>query len=1006
MMLRFIQSFFLSKRTSCISLLWLLLLLQFHSHLLFSQQLKTISVRPDFLLNDCPWADSVLQTMTVEERIAQLILVPVYSNKDQIHEDSISRLVRDYKVGGMIFFQGGPVRQARMTNRFQQESKIPLMISIDAEWGLAMRLDSTVRFPYQMALGGIQDENLIYEMGREIARQCKRMGIHVNFAPVVDINSNANNPVIGFRSFGEDRENVSNKALAYMRGIQDEGILANAKHFPGHGDTDVDSHVGLPLIHFSKYRLDEVELYPFRKLFEQGLGSVMVAHMNIPVLDTTSNLASTLSNPIVTGLLKKEMGYEGLVFTDALNMQGVAKFYPPGVVDVKALLAGNDMLLNTMDVKTTIEEIKKAVANGEITQEEIDGRVMKVLSAKYWLGLNKFVPIETTGLVHDLNNPDAANLNRQLTEASLTLLRNEEEILPIKNLGQQKIAALAIGTTAHTPFQMGLARYTEVDTFFLAPNAGLEEMQLLLSKLREYTTVIAGVHRLQLRAGTNNFGITAEMNLFLKELVKEQPTVLAVFGNVYSIPKFEGIGKSKALIAAYQETDLAQDVASQLIFGGVGAKGKLPVNLSQEFTIGYGLETKGGFRLSYTLPEAVGLHSVDFEPIRLLVEQAISEKAIPGAQVLIAKSGKVIYHQAFGHHTYEREREVSIGDLYDLASLTKISASLPALMLLRGEEKFDESKTLGDYLPLARGTNKEHLVYADLLTHQAGLQAWIPFWKQTVRKSGRFKWFTFHSDSSKRFPIKVANHLYIHRNYGKTIYKEILNSPLNEKGKYVYSDLSFILAPEVIREITGMNFTKYLEDRIYNELGATTLTFNPYAQFPLEQIVPTEYDSLFRKQLLHGSIHDEGAAMLGGVSGHAGLFGNANDLAKLLQMYVNDGSYGGKEIIKGNTVSTFSKCVNCDKGNHRAMGFDRPSKPGDPNGNAAASSPASSFGHSGFTGTYGWMDPENQLVYVFLSNRVHPSRENSKLYQLNTRTNILEVVYQAIEKSKSNLTAQ
>lgn len=955
---------------------------------------------PPFLDANQVWVDSVFATLTPEERIAQLIMIPVYSNKDQAHIDSISALVRNYKVGGLIFFQGGPVRQAKITNRYQRESKVPLMVSIDAEWGLAMRLDSTMKFPYQMALGGIEDEKLIYEMGAEIARQCRRLGIHVNFAPVVDVNNNANNPVIGFRSFGEDKYNVSRKAMAYMRGMQDEKVLANAKHFPGHGDTNVDSHYGLPVIHFSKMRLDSVELYPFRQLMKNGLGSLMVAHMNIPVLDNTVNLASTLSKPIVSDLLKKEMGYKGLVFTDALNMQGVAKFYEPGIVDVKALLAGNDVLLNTMDVKTTIEEVKKAIANGEITQEEVDARARKVLAAKQWLGLDNWKPIETKNLIADLNNPHAQYLNQQLVEASVTLLRNKQNILPLQRLDSLKVAALAIGTDTETDFQRGLARYTQVDTFFLTPTFSIEDLLALKERLQGYDLVVAGVHRLNLKAGSSNFGITAEMNLFLKDLIRSKATIVSVFGNVYSLASLESLDKADAVIAAYQETPLTQDVASQMIFGGVGAKGKLPVTISSAFKINDGLKTNGGLRFAYTMPEAVGLKTADFAGIDSLVAQAMEQRATPGAQVLVAKDGKVIYQKAYGFHTYDNTVPVQNTDLYDLASVTKISTSLAAFMKLKGEGRFNPDNTLVDYLPMLEGSNKADLKYRDILTHQARLKAWIPFWKETVKKNGKFKWRTFKADSSRRFPIKVAHNLYIHRKYAKKIYKEIEKSPLNEKPGYVYSDLSFILAPLVVQNITGQDFETYLKKNIYEPIGASTLTFNPYKYYAPRRIVPTEYDSLFRKQLLHTTVHDEGAAMLGGVSGHAGLFGNANDVAKLMQLYLQDGNYAGKTYIGGNAVSEFSKCQFCDQGNYRALGFDRPSKPGAQNSNAAPSAPVQSFGHSGFTGTYTWVDPVNNLVYVFLSNRVHPTRENNLLGKLNTRTNALQVVYDAIEKGK------
>ncbi|WP_437179404.1 glycoside hydrolase family 3 N-terminal domain-containing protein [Pontibacter vulgaris] len=955
---------------------------------------------PPFLNANQKWVDSVFKSLTPDERIAQLIMIPVYSNKNQAHIDSISTLIKTYKVGGVIFFQGGPVRQAKMTNRYQQESKVPLMVSIDGEWGLAMRLDSTVRFPYQMALGGIDNEKLIYDMGVEIARQCKRLGVHVNFAPTVDINNNANNPVIGFRSFGEDKYNVASKSLAYMKGMQDQHVLASAKHFPGHGDTNVDSHYGLPLINFSRIRLDSVELHPFRALMKNGLGSVMVAHMNIPVLDNTVNLASTLSKPIVTDLLKNELKYKGLVFTDALNMQGVAKFYPPGVVDVKALLAGNDVLLNTMDVKTTIAEVKKAIANKEITQAEIDARVRKVLAAKQWVGLDKWQPIETAHLVEDLNNPHANYLTRQLTEASLTLLRNKNNILPIHSLDTLKVAALAIGTTKETNFQRDLARYTQVDTFFLSPTSTIADLQKLKEKLQNYNLIIAGVHQLQLKAGSGTFGITAEMNLFLKDLMRSKRTIVGVFGNVYSLAKFENIEKADAVIAAYQENALTQDLTAQMIFGGIGAKGKLPVTVSNSFKIGDGLQTQGGVRLAYSVPEAVGIRTQDLAGIDSLVHQAIAEKATPGAQVLVAKNGKVIYYKSFGYHTYDNKTPVHNTDLYDMASVTKISTSLAAFMKLKGEGRFDVDKTLGEYLPLVKGTNKENLKYRDILTHQARLYAWIPFWKETVKKNGKFKWRTFKADSSARFPIKVAQNLYIHRKYSDKIYKSILESPLNEKPGYVYSDLSFILAPLVVQNIVGQDFESYLKENIYKPIGATTLTFNPYKYYPQSRIVPTEFEPHFRKQLLHGTVHDEGAAMLGGVSGHAGLFGNANDLAKLMQLYLQDGTYGYKRYISGNTVSEFSKCQFCDQGNYRAIGFDRPSKPGTENGNAAKSAPVESFGHSGFTGTYTWIDPVNDIVYVFLSNRVNPTRENSKLSKLNTRTSVLQVVYDAMEKAK------
>jgi CubicO group peptidase (beta-lactamase class C family) len=490
------------------------------------------------------------------------------------------------------------------------------------------------------------------------------------------------------------------------------------------------------------------------------------------------------------------------------------------------------------------------------------------------------------------------------------------------------------------------------------------------------------------------------MNLMLKELNATKQTVVSVFGNIYSLEKLVDLPQSHGVIGAYQETEDTQDLVSQLIFGGIGAKGKLPVTVSPDFTLGSGMESDGGIRMAYTLPEEVGIATKQLQGIDSLIEVAIQERAIPGAQVLVAKGGQVFYHKAFGYHSYDSLQKVSVDDIYDLASLTKISTSLAAFMYLKGEGKFDENQTLGHYFTMARGTNKEGLKYADILTHQAGLRSWIPFWQSTVRKSGKFKWFTMKSDSSARFPIKVADNLYIHRNYGKKIYREIMESPINPEQGYVYSDLSFILAPLVVSEITGAPFERFLWDNIFDPLGAYQLVFNPYKSFPSTSVVETEYDSLFRKQLWHRSVHDEGAAMLGGVSGHAGLFGNANDLSKLMHLYLYDGNYGAQQLIKQGVVREYSKCVYCESGNYRAMGFDRPNRPGDPGGNAAPSAPASSFGHTGFTGTYAWIDPVNDLVYIFLSNRVNPTRENRRLYQLNTRTNVMEVVYQALKSNR------
>jgi CubicO group peptidase (beta-lactamase class C family) len=536
-----------------------------------------------------------------------------------------------------------------------------------------------------------------------------------------------------------------------------------------------------------------------------------------------------------------------------------------------------------------------------------------------------------------------------------------------------------------------------VDYLYLPANSSLDYLHALKEKLEKYNLVIAGVHDLTSRPA-NNYGVSAETVVFVKELTRTKPTIISVFGNAYALAKFQDLTKVSALLMAYQESKNAQEMAAQIIFGGTGGQGALPVTVSATYKAQTGLQTPGGMRFKYSSPEDVGLSSRTFSRIDSLVQEAIREKAIPGAQVLVAKGGNVIYQKSFGYHTYDNKTAVQNTDIYDLASVTKISTSAAALMKLQDEGKFDFNKTVGDYLPEFRGSSKENLVFKEILAHQARLQAWIPFWKNTVKKNGKYKWFTFKTDSSARFPIKVAQHLYMHRNYPAKIYKQIKESPLNEKAGYVYSDLSFYLYPIIVERLTGKKFEDYLREQFYEPLGASTLTYNPERFYPHSRIVPTEVDKEFRKQLLHGTVDDEGAAMLGGVSGHAGLFGNANDLAKLMQMYLQKGQVGGRRYISEATLATYTSCQFCPT-NRRALGFDRINSPYIENGNAARGASPESFGHSGFTGTFTWVDPKYDLVYVFLSNRVYPSRENNKLSQLNTRTAVQQVIYDAIEEA-------
>lgn len=952
---------------------------------------------PPFLTVSSSWADSVFTTLSDEEKIAQLFMVAAYSNKGEAHEKEIEQLITVQKIGGLIFFQGGPVRQANLTNHYQSIAKVPLLISIDGEWGLAMRLDSTIKYPWQMTLGAIQDNQLIYKMGVDIGEQCKRLGIHVNLAPVVDVNVNPKNPVINARSFGEDKVNVADKGIAYMKGMQAVKVMANAKHFPGHGDTDKDSHKTLPVIKHDHQRMTDIELYPFKRLFDEGLSSVMIAHLYIPAYTSEYNMATTLSKNVATHLLQDSMGFQGLIFTDALNMKGVSNFYKPGIVDVKALLAGNDVLLYSEDVPTAIKEVKKAIKNGEITQEEIDRRCLKILRAKKWCGLDKPQKIDTHGLTDDLNTKKYELLKRKLTEASLTVLQNKEELIPIKGLDKLKIASLSIGETDINDFQKTLELYTAID-HFTTKELESKKNDELLDTLRSYDLIVVSIHKSN-ASPWKSYNIGAGTKDFVANLGMKNKVLLTVFANPYSLINFNAIEDVDGLIMAYQDSKEAQELTAQLVFGGIGATGKLPVSISDKFKVGAGIDVEPLNRFKYTTPEEVEIMEEDLYDIDTIVNNGIKEQAYPGCQVLVAKQGKVIYNKSFGHHTYDKKREVLTSDIYDIASITKISATLFSIMRMQDEGKFSLDSTLGSYLShLIPDTSIYFpLNLREILAHQAGLQAWVPFYIKTLHQ-GMPKYEVYSIAKSEAYPYRVAKNLYINKDYSNdTIFQRILRGPLKKK-EYKYSDLGYYFLKEILEKQTGEPLNEYV-GKLYARMGMSTTGYYPIRRFSLDRITPTENDLVFRKQLIHGDVHDPGAAMLGGVGGHAGVFSNANDLAKLMQMYLNKGVYGGERYIADSTITEFTDCQFCIDGNRRGAGFDKPVRDGEggPTCNCVS---YLSYGHSGFTGAIVWVDPEEELVYVFLSNRIYPDAENTKLITMDIRTEIQQVIYNAVNNSK------
>ncbi len=946
---------------------------------------------PDFLKVEQRWVDSVFSSLSPEQRIAQLFMVAAYSNLGNKHVREIQELVTHYNIGGLIWMQGGPARQGALATYYQKRAKTPLLYSIDGEWGLSMRLDSTTRYPKQMTLGAIADDSLIYYMGRQIGKECRRMGIHVNFAPVADVNNNPNNPVIGMRSFGEDKHNVARKAYMYMKGLQDEKVMANAKHFPGHGDTDSDSHTTLPLINHSKTRLDTLELYPFRYLIDRGLASMMVAHLNIPKLDSTENLASTLSPKVVNQLLKEELGFKGLIFTDALSMKGVTKFFEPGEVDVKALLAGNDVLLFSENVPRAMKEISKAIEKGEISREEIEERCKKILRAKFWCGLSGRNEVVTRNIHSELNSPAAAAINEKLAAGAITVLKNTNDFLPLKGIDSLRIAEVSFGVEEPNTLGITLKNYAYIEHIGLSHNATGAQVKAAFDLIRECDIAVVQVNKATLRAA-NNYGVGDQTLRLIDSIASMKPSVLVMMTNPYLLNSIHSLDKFRSVIMGYEYMPSILKASAQVIMGFAGASGTLPVS-TKHFAAGSGLLLRSAPQKE--IPVREGRQTWMFRRVDSIALSGIRERAYPGCQVVAMLDGQLIYQKSFGSYTYNRDsRPVTNGTMYDLASITKIASSSLALMKLASEGSFDYRKKLVDYLPELKGTNKENLIIEDVLSHQAGLLPWIPFYVATLEKNGSHKPGIFERERSEDFTIPVAARMWAKKDYRDTIYKRIIESKVEVPGKYVYSDLGYYFMERVVENITGQSLKDYVQD-IYTRLGIQ-LTYHPLQYYSRLQIAPTENDERFRKQILQGHVHDQGAALQGGVAGHAGLFGNATEVAKLMQLFLNKGELDGIRIIDSNVVKDFTSCHFCP-GNRRGLCFEKPEPDLKKESPVSSDCSLESYGHSGFTGTFAWADPKSNLVVVFLSNRIYPSAENPKLVKLSIRTNIHRAFYAALK---------
>lgn len=999
----------------------LLFLSAFLAQPVLSQDANRKQVLPKLESIENKWVDSIYNQLKPEERIAQLFMVATYSGGEKYNQEQIEKLIREHGIGGLIFMQGTPAAQAIQTNHYQKISQVPLLLAMDAEWGLGMRLKGVRDFPRQIMMGAMSDSELVYKLGAAVAAQCRRMGVHINFAPVVDVNNNPKNPVINFRSFGENKQKVANYAIQYMRALQQNGVMACAKHFPGHGDTEVDSHKDMPEIGKSRAALDAMELYPFRQLIANGVQSVMVAHLKVPALEPNKKLPTTLSYQTITSVLKNELGFSGLVFTDALNMEGVAKYYSPGDVDLRAFEAGNDVLLFSQDVPSAIQKISEALRTGRIPESRLESSVKKILHAKFQYGLSEFKAIDTTQVLEDLNEL-VSPLRQQIAERAITLLSDPNTVLDrIKRSPSDKVVYVGIGTSSENAFTEQLKR-AGVREFDFISNYSVEQRTYLKRKYANYKAVIIGIHNLTAYP-KGNFGLDEVEVEMVNALSQWKNSVSVLFGNPYAMGNFCALD---GFLIAYDESDETQVAAAKIITGLLKPLGRLPVGVCPRFKAGDGIvsimnplgeiQEQSRFGKQYqdidstrviknlrstdrlleccVSPNALGINMNVLDRLDDFLQSCVQRGAFPGCRILVAQKGKVFYDKSFGYLTQDRKNSVDIQTVYDVASVTKAAATTLAVMRLYEQGKLDIYASLGRYLPIVKGSNKESLKICDILSHQAGLKSWIPFYKETLDTLKRPRTDIYSKTAGGKFAIPVSANLYMRRDWVDTMWKRIIESPLENSGRYTYSDLDFIFLQKLVERISGQSLDEYLSKEFYQPLGLKFTCFNPRKNKVVKEIAPSEYDDYFRYQTIQGYVHDMGAAMFGGVSGHAGLFSTAEELGIIFQMLLNGGIYQGKRYFKPATVELFTGKFS--RISRRGLGFDKPETRAGVGNPCSDQASRSTFGHQGFTGTCVWADPETDLVFVFLSNRTYPSADNKLINSLDVREKAQSMIYTAL----------
>ena len=954
------------------------------------------------------WVDSVYNSLTLEQRVAQLICMRA-NQPDKPFYENVAQYIKKYNIGGVCFFRADAEAQVKQTNDWQALAQTPLMVSIDAEWGLGMRVKKTLSYPYQMTLGAISDDDLIYEMGQQVAEQCQRMGIHVNFAPVVDVNSNSANPIIGMRSFGENPQKVSEKGTAYALGMQSKGLITTMKHFPGHGNTATDSHMTLPTVTRTMEEVRDIELAPFQYLIDHGVNGAMVGHLYFPAIEKVKNTSSSLSRGVVTDLLKEQMGFEGLIFTDGLDMKGVSEKVRQDSVPYVSFMAGNDVLILPTNVPFAIKTIKSAAERDPFAASRLEESCKKILRYKYRAGLYHYQPVAIANLMNDLKKKSYLDLRQQLYEKAVTLLRNEDQVIPLAN--NKKIAVVTIGNSKNDVNNGLVDRGFNTKSFVTTKENISSKSAEWLKQLESYDLVVVNIEKTTMFAN-KNYGITDETVNFFNRLVAQNDVILNLFACPYALDMFRINNSVKGVVVAYQDEVPAVDAVVRLLSGELEARGVLPVS-TNKFTCGDGLVIPASEKKHHILPSmespSSSMQSTQNEsntiPIGVMDEKyvlkldsvaraGIRKGAYPGCQIVVMKDGKMVYDKCFGNFTYGGGHLVQPDDLYDIASCTKVFSSTLAIMKLYDDGLVDLNKTLADFFPYLKGKAHGKLKLIDIMTHQAGLKAWIPFYQTTIDENGPMAEF-YSNQLDENHNVRVAENLYLINDFEDRIFDSVSKTSLGKK-KYLYSDMGFYYMPKIVKLLTNQNIEDYLNDKYYVPMNLNHICYQPLSHFTREQIAPTENDTVVRKQLIWGDVHDQAAAMFGGVAGHAGLFANAHDLAVIMQMLLDEGTYNGVQYLKPETVRYFIKApFAASNDNRRGIGFDK--LPINKKGSCTASKLGSmqGFGHTGFTGTFVWADPANDLILIFLSNRVCPSSEPNKLVKVGTRTALHDILYQA-----------